>query len=149
LIKNDLGFTRQYISRLRLRQKYPTSQLVFVDPTEIKAFMEMHGYPLGFSLSPFDFPRYPPAISSRFGMNPAKLKEKMIQSDAMFSGKLHDFHKMYLKHASGLLDMSSSAFLPGHPTKAATRDFSKQEVDQLRKENAELKKRIEQMKARK
>lgn len=122
-----------------------------MDPTEIRAFMEMYGYPSGFSLSPFAFPRYPPAFGNKFAVNPAKLKGKMISDDAMFSGKLHDFHKMYLKHASGLLDMSSSAFLPGHPTNImkAGDHSTKEENDKLRKENADLRKRIEQMKAKK
>ncbi len=122
-----------------------------MDPVDNREFMDIHGYQLGFSLSPFAFPRYPPAISSRLGMNPGKIKEKMIQSDTMFSGKLHDFHKMYLKHAAGLLDMSSSAFLSGHPMNAmAANDFTTgEENNRLRKENADLRKRIEQMKSKK
>ena len=123
----------------------------FVDPTEFKAFMEMHGYPLGFSMSPFVLPRYPPAIGMGLGVNPAKLKEKMIRDDATFSAKLHDFHKMYLRHASGLLDMSSNAFLPGHPlSRRTSNDFAaEEENEKLRLENAELKKRIEQLKTKK
>lgn len=132
------------------RQKYPIKLSIPVDPTEIKTFMEMHGYPLGFSLSPFATMRYPPAIGSRFVSNPTKLKERMIRYDAMFSGKLHDFHKMYLQHASGLLDMSSSGFLHGHPINVTTNDSTaKEENDKLRKENADLRKRIEQMKSKK
>ncbi len=134
-----------------LKQKYPTKLPVFVDPTEMRAFMEMHGYPLGFSLSPFTFPRYPPAISNRLGTNPGKIKGQMIQSDMMFSGKLHDFHKMYLKHASGLLDMSSNAFLSGHPMNIMAKNdlATKEENDRLRKENADLRKRIDQLKTKK
>jgi cell division protein FtsB len=132
------------------RQKYPVESSIPMDPTEIKAFMEMYGYPTGFSLSPFATMRYPPAIGSRFVSNPTKLKERMIRYDAMFSGKLHDFHKMYLQHASGLLDMSSNGFLQGHPITASTNDFAaKEENDKLRKENADLRKRIEQMKSKK
>jgi hypothetical protein len=58
---------------------------------------------------------------------------------------------MYLRHASGLLDMSSSAFLPGHPlNRRASNDFaSEEENGKLRRENAELKKRIEQLKTKK
>lgn len=122
-----------------------------MEPTELRAFIDMHRYPFGFSLSPFAFPRYPPAMGVGIGINPAKLKEKMIRDDAAFTAKLHDFHKMYLRHASGLLDMSSSAFLPGHPLNHRTsNDFAaEEEYEKLRKENAELKKRIEQLKSKK
>lgn len=115
----------------------------------MRPFMDMYGYPFGFSLSPFVFPRYPPAAKNRL-VNPAKLKETMIKEDPMFSTKLHDFHKLYLKHASGLLDMSSSMFLPGHPLNQSTNDLvMNEEIEKLRKENAELKKRIEQIKNKK
>jgi hypothetical protein len=118
-----------------------------MNPVEMKMFMEMHGYPFGFSLSPFDFPRYPPAAMGPTSMNPAKLKEKMIKENSTFSAKLHDFNKLYLKHASGLLDMRSNVFPPGHPLNPqGTSNFATQEEnDQLRKENAELRKRIEQL----
>ncbi|MEO9308955.1 MAG: hypothetical protein ABI337_01515 [Nitrososphaera sp.] len=119
-----------------------------MDPTEIRAFMDMYGHPLGFSLSPFALPRYPPAAKNRF-LNPVKLKDTMIKEDPMFSSKLHDFQKMYLKHATGLLDMSSNAFLPGHPLNRSVSDLVNDEIEKLRKENAELKNRIEQLKTKK
>jgi hypothetical protein len=133
------------------KAKIAIQSLIFMDPTELKAFMDMHGYPFGFSLSPFAFPRYPPAIASSLGVNPTKLKEKMIRDDATFSAKLHDFHRMYLRHASGLLDMSSNTFLPGHPTNhgVASDIATGEEIEKLRKENAELKKRFEQLKTKK
>ena len=132
------------------KAEIPYQCILFVDPTDMKPSIDMHGYPLGFSLSPFAFPRYPPALGVHLGTNPALLKEKMIREDATFSAKLHDFHKMYLRHASGLLDMSSNAFLPRHPVNIrATNDvISKEEHEKLRKENAELKKRIEQLKSK-
>jgi hypothetical protein len=121
---------------------------ISMDPTEMRMFMDMHGYPLGFSLSPFALPRYPPAAKNRF-LNPAKLKETVIREDPMFSSKLHDFQKMYLKHATGLLDMSSNTFLPGHPLNQSASGFTNEEIEKLRKENAELKKRLEQLKSKK
>lgn len=120
-----------------------------MEETQIKAFMEMHGYPLGFSLSPFAPLRYPPGMTAPMG--PAKLKEKMIADNPGFTGRINDFNKMYLKHASGLLDMNASMFAPGHPMsyKMATDYADKQELDKLRLENAELKKRIESFKNKK
>jgi cell division protein FtsB len=57
---------------------------------------------------------------------------------------------MYLKQATRLLGTDSNAFLPGSPTNAMMASgSSKEEYDKLRKENAELKKRIEQMKSKK
>ncbi len=122
-----------------------------MDPAEIRAFMEMHGYPFGFSLSPFNALRYPPALVGPMTMNPAKLKEKMIAENSTFTGKINGFNKMYLKHASGLMDMSSSMFAPGHPMsqKLASDYTTKEENEKLRLENAELKKRIESLKNKK
>ena len=58
---------------------------------------------------------------------------------------------MYLKHASGLLDMSASMFAPGHPMAhaMASDHANHQELEKLRLENAELKKRIESFKNKK
>lgn len=122
-----------------------------MDPTEIKAFMEMHGYPFGFNLSPFSGLRYPPALVGPMAMNPAKAKEKMVAENSTFTAKLHDFNKLYLKHASGLMDMSASMFAPGHPMShtMASNYSTKEENERLRLENAELKKRIEHYKAEK
>ncbi|MGQ0606653.1 MAG: hypothetical protein ACT4OD_06895 [Candidatus Nitrosotenuis sp.] len=122
-----------------------------MDPTEISAFMEMYGYPFGFGLNPFSALRYPPALIGSMAMNPAKLKEKMIAENSTFTAKINGFNKMYLKHASGLMDMSSSMFAPGHPMshKMATDYASKEENERLRLENVELKKRIESFKNKK
>lgn len=114
----------------------------------MRLFMDTYGYPFGFSQSPFALPRYPPAAKNRF-LTPAKLKDTMIREDPAFSSKLRDFQKMYLKHATGLLDMSSNTFLPGHPLSQSVNDFTSEEIEKLRKENTELKNRIEQLKSKK
>ncbi|MEM3065078.1 MAG: hypothetical protein QW177_06880 [Candidatus Nitrosotenuis sp.] len=119
-----------------------------MDPTEMRMFTDMYEFPFGFSLSPFALPRYPPAAKNRF-INPAKLKDAMIKEDPMFSSKLRDFQKMYLRHATSLLGMSSNAFLPAHPLGQPANNFADDEIERLRKENAELKKRIEQLKNKK
>jgi hypothetical protein len=131
------------------KQKYRTSASKIMDVTEIRAFMEMHGYPFGFSLSPFAQIRYPPGLAGP--TNPTKLKEKIIAENSTFTGKINEFNRMYLKHASGLLDMSASMFAPGHPMahKMASDYATKDELEKLRLENAELKKRIESFKNKK
>jgi len=120
-----------------------------MDATEIRAFMEMYGYPFGFSLSPFAHLRYPPGLAGP--QNPTKLKERMIAENSTFTSKINEFNKIYLKHASGLVDMSASMFAPGHPMahKLASDYATKEELEKLRLENAELKKRIESFKNKK
>ncbi len=117
-----------------------------MNPVEMRMFMEMHGYPTGFSLSPFNMTRYPPGANAPFMMNPAKLKEKLIRDNETFSVKLHDFNKMYLQQASGLLEMSSKMVPPGHPMYSRVQpEVVEGENEKLRKENAELKGRFEQL----
>ncbi|MFI5416710.1 MAG: hypothetical protein ACHQW9_01505 [Nitrososphaerales archaeon] len=116
-----------------------------MNPVEMKMFMEMHGYPMGFSLSPFNLSRYPPGANAPFSMNPAKLKEKIIRENETFSVKLHDFNKMYLQQASSLLEMTSKMVPPGHPMYSQARpEVVEGENEKLRKENSELKNRFEQ-----
>ncbi|MBI5378072.1 MAG: hypothetical protein HZA82_05555 [Thaumarchaeota archaeon] len=117
-----------------------------MNPVEMRMFMEMHGYPSGFSLSPFNLTRYPPGANAPFSMNPAKLKEKIIRENETFTVKLHDFNKMYLQHASSLLEMTTKMVPPGHPMYSqAQPDVVEGENEKLRKENAELKSRFEQL----
>jgi len=120
-----------------------------MDITQMRVFMEMHGYPFGFSLSPFAPLRYPPGLAGP--SSPTRLKDKMIAENSTFTGKINEFNRMYLKHASGLLDMSASMFAPGHPMahKLASDYAEKEELEKLRLENAELKKRIESFKNKK
>ena len=149
LIKNDSDLTLDYILCVMPKQKYCSVFTTLMDETEISAFMQTHGYPFGFSLSPFSQLRYPPGLAGP--LNPARLKEKMIAENSSFTGKINEFNRMYLKHASGLLDMSASMFAPGHPmAHKMARDYaSKEELEKLRLENAELKKRIESFKNKK
>jgi hypothetical protein len=107
--------------------------------------MEMYGYPAGFDLNPFSYPRYPPSATGPMVMNPARLKEKMIKENSTFSARLYDFNKMYLKQASNLFHMRSNVFPPGHSLNSSKVDYLTEENEQLRKENADLKKRLEQL----
>lgn len=129
------------------KQKYlMDSSNNVMNPVEMKMFMEMHGYPSGFSLSPFNLSRYPPGASTPFSMNPAKLKEKIIRENETFTAKLHDFNKMYLQQAASLLEMTSAMVPPGHPMYSQAKpEVVGDENQRLRKENAELKSRFEQM----
>lgn len=119
-----------------------------MDPAELKAFMDMHGYPFGLGLSPFGFPRYPPSagVSHDKVPNPAKLKERILKDSPLFSVMLNDFGKRYLRHASDLLEINPMPFPPGHPMYHQRMDVTTlDENDKLKKENLELRKRIESM----
>lgn len=117
-----------------------------MNPADLKMFMDMYGYPFGPSMSPFEFPKYPPSAMARFHMSPGKIKEKLIKENSTFSAKIEEFNKLYLKGASGLLDMNANPFPSGHPLMARTADYLLQNENmQLQKENAELRKRVEQM----
>jgi hypothetical protein len=146
LIKNDWIFTKWLYVQSRLRHKYPCLSKTGMDPVELKTFMERHGYPFGASLTPFSFSRYPPSSGLVFGLpaNPAKLKDRMLKENPLFSARLNDFSRMYLRRASELLDIDSSLFPMGHPMRAERAEVL-EENDTLRKENLELRKRLEQM----
>lgn len=118
-----------------------------MDTQEKNPYMNTYRQPFGVSLSPFDEPKYPPMAKTVYPP-PSRVKEMMVKNDPTFSAKLQVFQKMYLEHASSLLTM-------GH--KNLQTPFGKSEIDQslieeierLRKENAELRKRVEQLKSTK
>lgn len=108
--------------------------------------MDMHGYPFGFGLSPFEFTRYPPSAGALPSMlpTPAKLKEKVLKDSPLFSARLNEFRRMYLQHASSILN-ATSAFPAGHPLhNGNASSVIQEENEKLRKENLELRKRMEQ-----
>lgn len=132
--------------RFKAKAQILLSNMSGMDPVEMKAFMDMHGYPFGFGLSGFH--RYPPSAGVQQGTitHPSKLKEKILKESPLFSARLNDFGRVYLQHASSLFDMSSAVFPPGHPMYNNRVDaITLEENEKLRKENLELRKRIEQM----
>ena len=107
----------------------------------------------GIELNPFlglpmsIFPRYPPGVlpPNNALMNQKRLKEKFFQDNASMITKLQDFNQMYQKLASGLFEVAYPAMPPGHPLFSRLKSSAslKNENDKLRKENLELKKRLE------
>ena len=107
----------------------------------------------GIELNPFlglpisIFPRYPPGVfpPNHALMNQKRLKEKFFQDNASMNAKLQDFNQMYQKLASGLFEVAYPALPPGHPlfSRLNSSTSLKNENDKLRKENLELKKRLE------
>lgn len=146
-LQAGISCARSSVRGAEAKAQIPIRNTVIVDPIQLKAFMDMHGYPFGFGLSPFEFPRYPPSAGTMPGMspNPAKLKERALKENPLFSARLNDFSRMYLRHASSLIERPS-AFPAGHPMSSNRADVAMlEENDKLRKENLELRKRIEQM----
>ena len=97
----------------------------------------------------FAFPRLPPNPNHSVGISKTgKLKEDIIRDNATMLAKLYDFQTMFQKHAEGLFDLAPNQFGPGHPLHLKTnRTNSLQlENEQLKKENAVLKRDLEKHK---
>jgi len=113
---------------------------------ELKEMMEVFGYSPNMFSPPQGFIKYPPGLrntTSAIGKVSEMRKRFVRQSDSV-SSKLQDFHDMYRKYASGLLEGSSPIIPPTHPMYSRNDSISilKTEVEKLRKENLELKKQM-------
>jgi hypothetical protein len=116
-----------------------------------KRMFEIYGLDSSMTNSPFAFPRLPPSISSRtLGVSKTgKLKDDIIRDNASMLARLFDFHTMFQQYASGLFDLApSNQFGPGHPMHSKTNiiDSLQSENEQLKKENATLKRDLEKRK---
>ncbi|MCA9827736.1 MAG: hypothetical protein KC444_05005 [Nitrosopumilus sp.] len=99
----------------------------------------------------FQFPRIPPGLSNpMFGIQQNPMKEQFLRSADTVNQKLQGFQQMYQMYASGLLSMGSMVVPPGHPlySRQSSVRALQSEKDQLLKENLELKKRLEESKAK-
>jgi hypothetical protein len=118
----------------------PSEQIM--NPDTLRNLVAQH-YPFGFSLSPFEGPRFHPSLQNQ-NTNPAQLKDVMLKENLTFSAKLHAFNNNYHRYASEILEMGS--LLQNHALDPSKNNRALQEsLDILRKENLELKKRIEQL----
>lgn len=119
-----------------------------IDP---KRMFEIYGLDPSMANSPFAFPRLPPSVASRnIGISKTgKLKDDIIRDNASMLARLFDFHTMFQQYATGLFDLASSnQFGPGHPMHSKTNviDSLQSENEQLKKENAALKRDLEKHK---
>jgi len=99
--------------------------------------------------SPFAFPRLPPRSNQPLGISmTGKLKDKIIHDNSLMLGRLSDFYTMYQQYASGLFDLMPNQFGPEHPMHGETNSVNslQSENEQLKKENAVLKKDLEKQK---
>ena len=116
-----------------------------------KRMFEIYGFDMSMTNSPFAFPRLPPSVANRnIGISKtSKLKDGIIHDNASMLARLFDFHTMFQQYASGLFDLApSNQFGPGHPMHSKTNivDSLESENEQLKKENAVLKRDLEKQK---
>ncbi|RNJ76035.1 MAG: hypothetical protein EB829_06790 [Nitrosopumilus sp. H8] len=93
------------------------------------------------------FPRLPPGlVHPMFRIYDNSAKEQFSQQADSASQKLQGFRQMYRQHAAGLLAMGSAVVPPGHPLygKDGSVTALYSERDRLQRENAELRKKLEQ-----
>ncbi len=119
-----------------------------IDP---KRMFETYGLDTSMTNSLFAFPRLPPSVANRnIGISKTgKLKDEIIRDNASMLAKLFDFHTMFQQYASGLFDLApSNQFGLGHPMHSKTNviDSLQSENEQLKKENAVLKRDLEKHK---
>ena len=107
----------------------------------------MYGINPDFGIPMPILPRLPPGVSPpTLGlMNQKRLKEKFFHDNASINSKLEDQNQLYRKFASGLFEMAYPGVPPGHPlyTKLYSTTSLQSENDALRKENLELKKKLD------
>ena len=106
----------------------------------------LYGFTADFSTLTPDSIRYPPGACIQKGLvNTPKLKKKMSNDGAALTPTLENFAQMYQQMAAGLLNISLDKLIPpGHPlyTKENSITILKEEKEKIRKENLELKKKL-------
>ena len=99
--------------------------------------------------SPFAFPRLPPRPNHPLGISmTGKLKDNIIRDNSLMLERLSDFYTMFQQYASGLFDLAPNQFGPSHPMHRGTNSINTLQVEneQLKKENAVLKKDLQKQK---
>ena len=117
-----------------------------MDYYNTKKNFPMNGFTTDFSALTPDSIRYPPGANIPKGLiDTPKLKKKMSNDGAALTPTLENFAQMYQQMAAGLLNMSLDKLIPpGHPlyTKENSITILKEEKEKIRKENLELKKKL-------
>ena len=111
-----------------------------------KRIFELPNFLTDFSTLTPDSIRYPPGANIPKGLiDTPKLKKKMSNDGAALTPTLENFAQMYQQMAAGLLNISLDKLIPpGHPlyTKENSITILKEEKEKIRKENLELKKKL-------
>jgi len=99
--------------------------------------------------SPFAFPRLPPRASHPLGISmTGNLKDNIIRDNSLMLERLSDFYTMLQLYAARLFDLAPNQFGPSHPMHKGANSINALQVEneQLKKENAVLKKDLEKQK---
>ena len=117
--------------------------------TDAKRMLEFYNQYQDLVNSPFAFPRLPPKTNHPLGISmTSKLKDNIIRDNSLMLGRLSDFYTIFQQYASGLFDLAPNQFGPTHPMHKGTNSAKVLQVEneQLKKENAVLKKDLEKLK---
>ena len=119
--------------------------------TDLKRMFDIYGLDQSMTNSLFAFPRLPPSVANHnTGISKtSKLKDAIINDNASMLARLFDFHTMFQQYTKGLFDLvPSNQFGPGHPMHSKTNiiDSLQSENEQLKKENATLRRDLEKHK---
>lgn len=116
-----------------------------MDEIVFQHILTMYGINPSVTPLPLQFPKLPPGmIHPSFVTSVAPTAPKT--NDESINIKLQDFHQMYQKFASGLLNFNQFGVLPpGHPLHSRQNSIEtlKLENSKLQKENLELRKQLE------
>ena len=116
---------------------------------DAKKMLEFYNQYQSMINSPLAFPRLPPMANHPKGISmTGKLKDNIVRDNAVMMERLSDFYTMFQQYAAGLFDLAPNQFGPSHPMYGGVNSINALQVEneQLKKENAVLKKDLEKQK---
>jgi hypothetical protein len=116
---------------------------------DTKKMLEFYNQYQNMVNSPFAFPRMPPMANHPRGISmTGKLKDSIVRDNSVMMERLSDFYTMFQQYAAGLFDLAPNQFGPSHPMHKGVNSVNALQVEneQLKKENAVLKKDLEKQK---
>ena len=116
---------------------------------DTKKMLEIYNQYQNMINSPFAFPRLPPMANHPRGISmTGKLKDSIVKDNSVMMERLSDFYTMFQQYAAGLFDLAPNQFGPSHPMHKGVNSINALQVEneQLKKENAVLKKDLEKQK---
>lgn len=122
----------------------------FMEELVFQHILTMYGINPSTIPLPLQFPKIPPGVMHpSFVTSVSPIPAQKNSADESINFKLQDFHQMYQKFASGLLNYTQFGVLPpGHPlySRHNSIDILKLENNKLQKENMELRKQLDSVK---
>ena len=117
--------------------------------TDTKKMLEFYNQYQNMTGNPFTFSRLPPMSNHPRGISmTGKLKDSIVRDNSLMMERLSDFYTMFQQYAAGLFDLAPNQFGPSHPMHKGINSINALQVEneQLKKENAVLKKDLEKQK---